>query len=357
MRVIAGTYGATSASTCITTNSVGDNCPATLATLNPTSNMGVGVAPQGDVYISDSGNARLRKVAINTAFPAVAFGSSVTQTLLVHFAATDAPAATSPFSIAGNSDFAVTGTPACTTNSTADNTTDCAISVTFTPSRPGPDLATLVLSSAAGRIAKLALSGTGTASSVALDPGNAAQLASGLSSPAGIAQDSAGNIYIADTGNNQVVRTSGTSAAVLLAGGTVSHPKAVAVTPDGAVYVADTGNNVIRRIDPVTNAVSTFGGASSVCALANDALGDGCPATAATFSVPAGLVADPVGNVYIADTGNNVIRELSSNGYVSLVAGGASIACTTGSDIYGNGCSPNAGALQVAHRTPDRPQP
>ncbi len=96
---------------------------------------------------------------------------------------------------------------------------------------------------------------------------------------------------------------------------------------------------MIRRIDPVTGSVSTIGGAGSVCALANDALGDGCPATAATFSAPAGLVADPVGNVYIADTGNNVIRELSSNGYVSLVAGGASIACTTGSDIYGNGCS------------------
>ena len=355
MRAIAGTYGATSGSTCTTTDAVGDNCQATLATLNPNSAMGVGVDAQGNVFISDSGNARVRKVALNTTFPAVAFGNAATQTLLVHFAAADTPAATSPFSIAGNADFTITGTPACTTNSATDNTTDCALSVAFTPSRPGPDLATLVINSTSGLTTKLALSGTGAVSSVALDPGVSAVAGSGFSSAAGIAQDAAGNIYVADTGHNQVVEFPVGGSSTVIAGtgasgfsgnggaataAKLAAPKAVAVTADGAVYIADTGNNVIRRVDPVTKFISTFGGGGTACILANDTLGDGCIATAAAFSAPAGLVADPTGNLYVSDTGNNVIREISTNGYVYSVAGGASIACTTGSDIYGNGCSP-----------------
>ena len=77
-------------------NALGDNCQATLATLNPNSAMGVGVDGQGNVYISDSLNARIRKVSLNQSFPTVNSGSSKTQTLVVHFAVGDTPAATSP---------------------------------------------------------------------------------------------------------------------------------------------------------------------------------------------------------------------------------------------------------------------
>src|SRR5882757_6138088 len=124
MRVIAGTFGATSggAGCAGQANTVGDNCQATLATLNPNSAMGVGVDAQGNVYISDSLNARIRKVSVNQSFPTVASGSSVTQTLVVHFAVGDTPAAASAFTITGSTDFVVTPPASCPLN--PDNTTD-----------------------------------------------------------------------------------------------------------------------------------------------------------------------------------------------------------------------------------------
>ncbi len=336
MRTIGGMVGKTSGGGCTgQTDALGDNCPATQATLNPTSDMGVAVDAQGNIYIGDSGDSRLRKISINTSFPTTTAGNPVTQTLLVHFARGDTPAAASPFAITGSSDFAVVGgAPSCTLN--ADNTTDCTLSVQFTPTRPGPDLATLVITSAAGLVTNVSLSGVGAEASISLDPGTATLLASSLSSPGGVAQDASGNVYVADTGNNRIVVSATT---FITAGGILSQPRAVAVTPDGALYIADTGNNAIRRVDPVTGAVSTFGGGTP-CALANDALGDGCPGASARFSAPAGLAADPIGNVYISDTGNNVIRELTAAGYVYLVAGGASACTTTGADTYGNGCGP-----------------
>lgn len=361
MRTIAGTYSATSGSTCTTTDKYGDNCQATLATLSPNSAMGIGVGPQGDVYISDSGDSLLRKVSLNTTFPAVASGSSATQTLFIHFAVGDTPATVSPFTIAGSPDFAVSGKPVCPPLN-PDNTTDCTVSVVFTPTRPGLDTASFTVKSALGQTAQYELNGTGTAASVALDPGNTALIDTSFSTPGGIAQDSAGNTYVADTGNNRVVEyLVGSTTPTLIAGtgasgysgdgaaatvAKLASPKAVAVTPDGAIYIADSGNNVIRRIDPVTGYISTFGGGGTACVLAVDSLGDGCPATSAKFSAPSGLVSDSIGNLYVSDTGNNVIRELSTSGYVFLIAGGASAVCTGSSDIYGNGCAPTSATFK-----------
>ncbi|MDR3745126.1 MAG: Ig-like domain repeat protein [Acidobacteriaceae bacterium] len=369
MRVLAGKFGATTGSTCTTTDAYGDGCAATLATLNAASNMGVGLGPQGDVYVSDSGDARLRKVALNTSFPAVVSGNSATQTLFVHFAVGDTAAATTPYVLTGSSDFAISGTPSCTLN--VDTTTDCSVSILFTPTRPGVDVASFTVKSALGLTSQFELNGTGTASSVALDPGNTTLVASSLSTPissasSGMVSGGAGNIYVADTANNRVINY--TTSTVIAGTGTsgysgdgaaataakLSAPMAVAVTPDGAIYIADTGNNVIRRIDPITGYISTFaGGASSICAsnIAYDSYGDGCPATQSIFSAPAGIVSDSIGNLYVSDAGNNLIREISTSGYVFFVAGGATAICprvndTNGNylsgstDAFGDGCAP-----------------
>ncbi len=337
MRVIAGTFGKTSgAAGCPgQANALGDNCQATLATLNPNSAMGVGVDGQGNVYVSDSLNSRIRKVSLNQRFPTVNSGSSTTQTLVVHFAVGDAPAANSPFTVTGSADFAVNTPASCTTNS--DNTTDCTITVTFAPSKPGVDIATLTVSSSLGATVNFSLSGMGTAAAIALDPGTTTSIGTGYKSPVGIALDAAGNTYIADTGDNVVIRYSSSGNGMIIAGtgtagnsgnggaatsATLSGPSAVTVTPNGAVYIADTGNGVVRRIDPITGVINVAaGGATTTCAAALDAFGNGCIGTQAKLSAPAGLTSDSLGNVFISDTGNNAIRELTASGYIFAVGG------------------------------------
>ena len=199
--------------------SIGDNCQATLATLNPNNAMGVGVDGQGNVYISDSVNSRIRKVSVNQTFPAVNSGSSITSdlgscTLRLGTRLRRLRRST----ITGSPDFVVNTPANCTTNSTSDNTTDCTITVSFAPTRPGLDFATLTVKSALGATSKFALSGIGAAAAVALDPGMASSIGTGYNSPVGIAIDAAGNTYVADTGNNVVIRYNNSGNGMIIAG-------------------------------------------------------------------------------------------------------------------------------------------
>jgi Bacterial Ig-like domain (group 3)/NHL repeat len=197
------------------------------------------------------------------------------------------------------------------------------------------------------------LSGMGAAAAIALDPGTTTSIGTGYKSPAGIALDAAGNTYIADTGDNVVIEYNSSGNGMIIAGtgaagnsgnggpatsATLSAPSAVTVTPDGAIYIADTGNGVVRRIDPVTGVIRVAaGGATTTCAAALDAFGNGCVGTQAKLSAPAGLTSDSFGNVFISDTGNNAVRELTASGYIFAV-GSAVFSGPTGLqvDAYSN---------------------
>jgi hypothetical protein len=155
--------------------------------------------------------------------------------------------------------------------------------------------------------------------------------------PCSTAADSAGNVYVADSvnstirkmtpvGTNWVVTTlAGLAGCTGTKDGTGSaarfnYPNGVAVDGAGNVYVADTGNNIIREVTPVgTNWVVTTLAGLPGSAGTNDGTG-----SAARFAAPNGVTVDSAGNVYVADTGNNTIREVTpvgTNWVVTTLAG------------------------------------
>ncbi|MCK9896861.1 protein kinase [Frankia sp. AgB32] len=150
-----------------------------------------------------------------------------------------------------------------------------------------------------------------------------------LNGPCGLAIDTAGNLYVADSQNNRIRRISTGGKITTVAGAGVEGfsgdggpatrallhgPRRVAAAPDGTLYIADTHNNRIRRIN-------TAGEISTVAGTGKGAYsGDGGPATSATLKMPDGMTVDRAGNLFIADYGNHRIRRIGTNGSISTVA-------------------------------------
>ena len=145
--------------------------------------------------------------------------------------------------------------------------------------------------------------------------------------PYGVAVSSSGQVYIADSGNNTIrVATPGGSVATFAGtagiagstdgqgtGATFNNPTGVAVDSSGNVFVADSGNSVIRRISP-GGTVTTFAGVAG-----STGTSDGT-GTAARFNSPSGVAVDAQNNVYVADTRNNTVRKITSGGTVTTLA-------------------------------------
>ena len=164
-----------------------------------------------------------------------------------------------------------------------------------------------------GRITTFA--GTGTAG-YSGDGAPAAQAQ--LNMPQGLAVDSTGNVYIADTLNNRVRRVDadGTITTVAGAGETrLSYPTGLAIGLGDTLYIADTGNNVVRRIES-NGAMHTVAGTGEA-----GYRGEAGAAVDAVLDAPAGLAFDYEGNLYIADTLNQRVRRVDVNGHFQTVAG------------------------------------
>ncbi len=174
--------------------------------------------------------------------------------------------------------------------------------------------------SPAGAVTTLAGSGVQGAA-------NGTGTAASFSYPQGVAVDASGNVYVADYGNNMVREITAAGIVTTLAGsGTpgstngistaalFNEPTGVAVDATGNVYVADYGNNLIREISPA-GVVTTLAGSGT----AGSVNGTG---TAAAFNQPTGVAVDANGNVYVADYGNNLIREISPAGVVTTLGSG-----------------------------------
>ncbi len=326
----------------------GDGGSATNASLNITA--GIAVDSSANIYIADGGNDRVRKVSNGVITTVAGNGTE-------GYSGDNGPATSAelgyPVAVAvdtaGNlyvTDFSnqririvsngVIATAAGNGDAgySGDGGPAASASLNFPMGiAAGPAGSVYVADVDNNRIRKVAngviitVAGTGTDGySGDGGPATSAQLI-----PVGIASDSVGNLYIADTDNNCIRKVAKGVITTVAGTGTQGYsgdggpaisaqldgPEGVTVDSAGNLYIADTGNNTIRKVANgliTTVAGNAIGGYS----------GDNGPATSAQLLEPSSVAVDSASNLYIADSSNNRIRKVS-NGVIATVAGGGAL--------------------------------
>jgi sugar lactone lactonase YvrE len=294
----------------------GDNGPATAANLSVPEAVAVDAA--GNIYIADTFNYVIRRVAASTGYISTVAGT-------------------------GTQGYSGDGGPA-------------TIAELYMPTGVAVDVAGNIYFADNQRIRKVTAS-TGIITTVA---GSGTQGYSGdggpttsaeLNWPWAVAVDAAGNIYFTDTDNQRIRKVAVSTGIITTVAGTgtpgysgdggpatsaeLNSPFGIAVDAAGNIYIADYFNNRVRKVTASTGDISTFAGNGT-----QGFSGDGATATSAEMHYPTSVAVDTVGNIYIADDVNDRIRKVTaSTGIIQTVAG-------TGSTGYsGDGRPATSGEL------------
>jgi len=273
----------------------GDGGPATQALLNSPS--GVAVDAAGNLYIADSRNNRIRKVT-----PAGIIST-----------------------VAGNNQQGYSGDGGPGTQASLNYPTGVAVDAAGNLYIADRDNHRIRKVTPAGIISTAAGNGHGDYSGDGVPATQAS-----LYHPWGVAVDTAGNLYIADRDNHRIRKVTPVGIISTVTGNVKSgysgdggpatqaslyHPWGVAVDTAGNLYIADTGNDRVRKVTPA-GIISTVAGDGSW-----RYSGDGGLATQASLYGPVGVAVDAAGNLYIADRDNHRIRKVTPAGIISTVAG------------------------------------
>ena len=280
---------------------IGDNGPATSAALSSNA-FGLAVDSAGNVYIGDAGNNRTRKVSNGVITTVAGNGTQ-------GFSGDNGPAIAAELSV-----------PNAVAADSAGN-----LFVSDYGNNRIRDVSNGVITT---------LAGDGIETGVLGDNGPATSAS--LAHPTGVAVDASGNVFIADTAYDRIRKVSRGVITTVAGNGTpgfggdngpatsaqlnIPLQGGVAVDSAGNLYIADYGNDRIREVS--NGVINTVAGNGTCCNPAALGVGDNGPATSATL-IAASVALDSTGNLYIADSGNGRIRRVS-NGIITTIAGGGS---------------------------------
>ncbi|MGA9529721.1 MAG: hypothetical protein WBS24_16530 [Terriglobales bacterium] len=306
------------------TTACGDGGPATSAQLDFPE--GVFVDTAGNLYIADTYTARVRVVNTGTApitIATVTIPAGDIQTIAGAYYQSEGGTECGAYISSG----AALSTQLCAPSGVAvDNSGDIFFADSYN---------SVIREIVAGSANVATFAGNGT-------PGysgdTGAATSAQLNFPNNLFVDSAGDIYIADTDNyvirevsastNDIDTTIGNNTAADSGDGgaavdaELSTPGGVFVDASANVFIADSFSSVVREVVATNGKIKTVAGdVKNPCLVATDLCGDGGPAASAQFDSPSGVALDGAGNIYIADTDDNRIREVTAAGNVSTVAG------------------------------------
>jgi len=343
---VISTFAGTGTACSPSTAACGDSGAATSAQLNTPADIVEDVA--GNYYIADLASNRVRKISTSGVMTTVAGTGAACPTNTPTAACGDGAQATAAQMVPAA--IALDGAGILYI---ADATINRVRAV---------NLSTGVITTVAG-------TGTVCSSTTAACGDGGPATSANFNGPEGLVVDGYGNLLIADRNDNRIRSVNLSSGIITTVAGTgaqcatatsacgdsgpataaqLNAPFSIAVDTSGNYYIADSGDNRVREISYLTGAISTIAGTGASCA--STSCGDGGAATSAKLNGPLGVSVDPAGNVYIADSGDSVVRKVSAAGGTISAVAGTYTACSSTTATCGDGGGATSAAVYSPYR-------